>query len=233
MEIEEVVRKAGSQQAKDALKKLLTRYLNPAFGALPKAEVELIILDALEELGVISKEPQVYELVTTLRVTRTKARNLTYERELRRSSPSALDKRVKELLRNPIIDKKGSHFILEVENPLVSDHLRDKVQKLGHISDGSFSPSIVKLSVNAFVALVEDYLGDDTETARQVLVESGAPDKSLRGVVNAAAMKFSKRIASDAGEEVMKDVSSFFGAMMDGSMERLRGVAGELFRDSE
>ena len=179
----------------------------------------------------ISKDPQVYELVTTLRVTRTKARNLIYERELRCSSPSALDERVKELLRKPIIDKKNAHFILEVENPLVSDHLRDKVQKLGHISDGSFSPSIVKLSINAFVALVEDSLGDNAETARQVLVEAGAPDKSLRGVVNAVAMKFANRVAADTGEEVMKDVSSFFGAMMDGSMEALRRGAVELFRN--
>lgn len=115
MDIKESVTKADSQQTKDVLTKLLTRYLNPAFGALPKAEVELIILDALEELEVISKDPQVYELVTTLRVTRTKARNLIYERELRRSSPSALDERVKELLRKPVIDKKSAHFILEVE----------------------------------------------------------------------------------------------------------------------
>jgi len=34
MEIDEVVRKVDSQQAKDVLKNLLTRYLNPAFGAL-------------------------------------------------------------------------------------------------------------------------------------------------------------------------------------------------------
>lgn len=89
----------------------------------------------------------------------------------------------------------------------------------------------MKLSINAFVALVEDCLGDNAETARQVLVEAGAPDKSLRGVVNAVAMKFANRVAADTGEEVMKDVSSFFGAMMDGSMETLRRGAVELFRD--
>lgn len=170
-----------------------------------------------------------YELVTKLRVTRTKARNLIYERELRRSKPEDLDERVKEILRKPLIDKAGKHFILEVENPLVLDHLRAKVQELGHISDGSFSPSIVKLSVSAFVALVEDGLGDELTTVWKVLVDAGAPDTSFKGIVNAAAAKFAKRVADDAGEAVIKETSAFFGALVDGSMDRLREVGGKLF----
>jgi hypothetical protein len=118
MNFDSILSNTDGEESKTILKKLLSRYLSPAFGALPKSEVELIILDTLEELGAISAEPQVYELVTKLRVTRTKARNLIYERELRRSKPEDLDERVKEILRKPLIDKTGKHFILEVENPL-------------------------------------------------------------------------------------------------------------------
>lgn len=229
MNFDSILSNTDGEESKTILKKLLSRYLSPAFGALPKSEVELIILDTLEELGAISAEPQVYELVTKLRVTRTKARNLIYERELRRSKPEDLDERVKEILRKPLIDKTGKHFILEVENPLVLDHLRAKVQELGHISDGSFSPSIVKLSVSAFVVLVEDGLGDELTTVRQVLVDAGAPDTSFKGIVNAAAVKFAKRVADDAGEAVVKEASAFFGALVDGSMDRLRDFGGEMF----
>lgn len=66
----------------------------------------------------MNAEPQVYELVAKLRVTRTKARNLIYEWELRRSKPQDLDERERELLRKPVIDKTGKHFIIEVENTL-------------------------------------------------------------------------------------------------------------------
>ena len=123
MELEQIFRDAGDERAASALKALLERVLDPAFGALPKSEIELLILAALGEIGAISSEPGVYELVSKLRVTRTKARNLIYERELRRLSTTELDSRVKNLLKRPIIQKTGDQFVLEVENPLVSDHL--------------------------------------------------------------------------------------------------------------
>lgn len=88
---------------------------------------------------------------------------------MRRSTREDLEARIKALLRKPLIDKKGNHFMLEVENPLLLDHLRSKIQQLGHISDGSFSSSLVKLSVDAFVALVEDTLKDELEIAESVL----------------------------------------------------------------
>lgn len=152
MDLEQIIREAGDERAARVLKTLLERFLDPAFGALPKSEMELLLLGALEEIGAISSEPGVYELVSKLRVTRTKARNLIYERELRRLTPAELDSRVRTLLKRPIIQKAGDQFVLEVENPLVSDHLRSKVQILGHVSDGSFSPIIVKLPLDAVVA---------------------------------------------------------------------------------
>ena len=158
MDLEQIIREAGDARAASAMKALLERFLDPAFGALPKSEIELLILGALEEVGAISGEPSVYELVSKLRVTRTKARNLIYERELRRLTLDELDSRVRNLLKRPIIQKAGDQFVLEVENPLVSDHLRSKVQALGHISDGSFSPTIVKLPLDAVVALIEFYI---------------------------------------------------------------------------
>jgi hypothetical protein len=39
---------ADNERATQVLNTLLGRYLSPAFGALPKLEVELIMLDALE-----------------------------------------------------------------------------------------------------------------------------------------------------------------------------------------
>ncbi|MBA4501522.1 hypothetical protein [Marinobacterium marinum] len=221
---------AGNQSATQVLNTLLDRYLSPAFGALPKLEVELIMLDALEQLGVISPQPQVYELVSKLKVTRTKANKLLYERELRRSTSTDLDSRVKELLRSPLIDKKGTHFMLEVDNPLLLDHLRDKVRKLGYISDGSFSSSLVKLSVDAFVALVEDALKDELETAERVLKEAGAPDTSIKGVIKAACSKLAHRIASDTGEAAMQQVSDFFGALVGGKADELRAAAVQVFQ---
>ncbi len=42
--------------------------MNPAFGALPKNEVELIVLNVLEKLRAIDEEPELYEFVSKLKV---------------------------------------------------------------------------------------------------------------------------------------------------------------------
>lgn len=230
MDLKAVLNTAGSEQCTQVLNTLLDRYLNPAFGALPKLEVELIILDALEEPGAISPQSQVYELPSKLKVTRTKASKLLYERELCRSTGTDLNLRVKDLLRSPQIDKKGTHFILEVDNPLLLDHLRDKIRQLRRISDSSFTPSLVKLSVDAFVALVEDSLSDERETAQSVLRQAGAPDTSLKGVIKAACSKLADSVASDTGEAAMQQAADFFGALMGGKADALKAAAEEVFQ---
>jgi hypothetical protein len=221
--------KSNPEEDSIILKQLLTKYLNPAFGALPKLEVELLFLDALIELGCVNSEPTAYELTTTLRVTRAKAYKLLYERQLRRFSREELERRVKELLANPIIRKSGDAFQLAVENPLVSDHLRDKARRLGFVTDGSFSPSIVQLPVDGFVALVEDILGEKTGAAIATLQNAGAPDKTMKGLVRAATKKLAYRIAAESGEAALAEASNFFGSLINGEFDRLADVSRVLF----
>lgn len=230
MNLEEIMREAGEAKAASALKTLLERFLDPAFGALPKSEIELLILGALEEVGAISAEPVVYELVSKLRVTRTKARNLIYERELRRLTPAELDSRVRSLLKRPIIQKAGDQFVLEVENPLVSDHLRSKVQALGHISDGSFSPAIVKLPLDAVVALIEHYIPmEQRGPIRDTLVAAGAPDTSFKGVLKAVLKKVALKVASDTGEALLDNASEYISPIVDATIGHLADKISEVF----
>ncbi len=63
MEISSITAAAGTQKSKDALDTFLSAYLNPAFGALPKTEVELLVLSLLAQVGAISERPSVYEPV--------------------------------------------------------------------------------------------------------------------------------------------------------------------------
>ena len=158
MNLESILNELTEGETKKVLAGFLHSFTNPAFGSLPKNEIELKVLEMLVELTAIEKEPKEYELVSKLRITRSKARNLIYARELRRSNSQQLDEKVKNLLKKPIVQKKGDSFVMEVENPLVSDHLRAKVQGLGFYTDGSFSPSIIKLGGDAITALIESYL---------------------------------------------------------------------------
>lgn len=231
MDLEKIIRDIGDAKSASALKTLLERFLDPVFGALPKSEIELLLLETLAEVGAISAEPGVYELVSKLRVTRTKARNLIYERELRRLSTTELDSRVRNLLKRPIIQKAGEQFVLEVENPLVSDHLRSKVQALGHVSDGSFSPSIVKLPLDAVVALIEYYIPEDQRApVKTALIEAGAPDTSFKGVLKAVLKKVAGKVASDTGEALLDNASEYISPIVDAALGDLTEKISDVFR---
>lgn len=235
MDIKEKLEALEPAHLKDATEEFLEGFCTPAFGALPKSEIELLVLRFLEKVRVIGSDPEVYELVSKLKVTRTKARNLIYERELRRLSPSQLDDRVKSLLKRPLIQKSGEQFVLEVENPLVSDHLRSRVQKLGYVSDGSFSPSIVKLPLDAIVALLDFYIEDAQQSeVKRSLVAAGAPDSSFKGVVKSVLKKIATRVASESGEALIDKASEYIGPIVDAVTEGLTEKISEIFpRDNE
>ena len=219
-----------SDRSSNALVTFLESVTSPAFGALPKSEIELLILELLIEVDSVSSDPSEYELVSKLRVTRSKARKLIYERELRRSSPDDLDKMMKEVLKRPLIQKSGDLFILEVENPLVSDHLRAATKRLGFVSDGSFQPSIVKLSGDAIAAVVEDSLGkNDTEKVRLALIKAGAPDTSFAGVFKAVASKLASKAASKAGEALVDEISDTVGPILEGAAAKAGKAIKGLF----
>jgi len=230
VDIKLIINALPEAKAKAVLAQLLERYLTPAFAALPKNEVELLVLDALEQVGAISADPQLYELVSKLKVTRPKARRLIYDRELRHSSSADLDAKVKALLKRPLLQKQGELFVLEVENPLVSDHLRDKVQQLGYVSDGSFSPSLIKLGLEAITALIADLLSaDEQEQVRLALVAAGAPDGSFRGVLKATLKKVASKVAADSGEALMDKAAGYLAPIVDASIAALGEKAAELF----
>ena len=230
MDIKLIINALPEAKAKAVLAQLLERYLTPAFAALPKNEVELLVLDALEQVGALSAAPQLYELVSKLKVTRPKARRLIYDRELRHSSSADLDAKVKALLKRPLLQKQGELFVLEVENPLVSDHLRDKVQQLGYVSDGSFSPSLIKLGLEAITALIASLLSTtEQEQVRLALVAAGAPDGSLKGVLKATLKKVASKVAADSGEALMDKAAGYLAPIVDASIAALGEKAAELF----
>ncbi len=230
MKIKNHTLKTDAKLCQKVLAELLESYLDPAFGALPKKEVDLMMVQAMEKLGFVSETPSLYELVTQLRVTRAKARNLIYDMELRRLDTADLDTRVKEALKHPLLQKQGELFALEIENPLVIDHLRAKLQTLGHASDGSFSPSLVKISLGAVASLLEDYLTKaEQHSLRKTLVKAGAPDTSFHGVIKSTIKAIAKKVAQDSGDALVDKVNDYLAPMIDGAADVLAERAKGLF----
>ena len=216
---------AEEEVVRDALSRLLHGATSPAFGTLTKRELELLLLEAAIAVGFLDQEPTVYAMVRGLRITRSRARSLMYDRELRRQSADSLDVLARRVLSRPLLQNQTYAVALDIENPLLSDHLRDTLRRLGHTSDGSFSPNLIRLTDEAAAALIEYFIpAKDLERVKEALFKAGVKDKSLKGALKAMLRKAASKVASDTGEAIADDLGDFLGSLMKGQVGPLKDV---------
>ena len=229
MPVREAILNANEKTCQQALGDFLSRYLTPAFGALPKKEIDLMVLDMLETLKIISSEPKQYELAQRLHISQSKAGGLLYDRDLRRLLPTDLDRKVRDVLKSPIVQKQSDLFALEIDNKLVLEHLRAMVTDLGHATDGSFSPRLVKLSAEAFAALIEHCLDSDEQSrVKKALVKAGARGSTLKLLLEATVKLVGKKLV----ENTIESGSKYFAALLEAKSDTVTELFTNLFSQS-
>lgn len=229
MDIQYCINKIPAEKAKKSLSTLILKYSEPAFGTMSKRDFEILMFMQLQELGIISMQPDLYDIVTLLKITRTKARNLLYEANLRRSDIRNPDDQLRQLLLNPILIKDGDKIGIEIGDPFLIDHLKARLKKLKHITDASFSPELIRLSVDAYIDLFEYILPETSkESITKALVEIGAKeDTSIRGLIKGWLSRIGSKIADDAGSKVAEKLGEFLGALIEGSIDKIKKIISE------
>lgn len=236
--MQNIIKKLDEQNAekvKEVFAELLKGYLTPAYGSMSKRDFDILLFMKLQQLGLFEKNPDLYELVSELRVTRAKARNLLYESKLRQTSKEELDDELKEMLKRPVFLKDNDKIGIEISNPYLIDHLRAKLKQLNHITDGSFSPELVRLTTDAFVALFESYLPETSQKEiKRAFVSVGAKeDTSLKGVLKGVVKKLGTKVADKAGGAVADSVVDYLGPVINGSIASIKKVFSGFFKDEE
>lgn len=222
MNLDDALQRATTIQKEAALKLVLDGALSPALGALPKRELELLILDALIEVGYIDTDPKVYDMVQRLRVTKSRARSLLYERELRRLDSATLDVMAIEVLKAPRLQAQGYAIAVEIDNPYLADHIRNRVTSLGHVSDGSFSPALIRLSAAAASSLVDSYLDDKgRKKVAKALAKVGGNDKSVTGLMTKVIAAAASTVAGKAGEAAVNTGAELFGSLLEANEDKI------------
>ena len=201
----------NSDDIKLVFKELIKDYFSPAFGSISKRDLDILLFIKLQKLKLISENPEIYELISELRVTRAKARSLLYESKLRQSTTKQLDEELIEIITNPIFLKDNDKIGLEIGNPYLIDYIKDKLKKLNHITDGSFSPELIKLTPEAFVALFESYVPNESKSEiLKILISIGAnEDTSLKGALKGIFKKLGSKIADKVGEEISENIVDY------------------------
>lgn len=231
MEIISKIDTIDSEKVKEAFKDLMTDYLTPAFGSISKRDFEILLFMKLQNLGVFEKNPEIYDLVTQFKVTRTKARNLLYESKLRHTTSTELDEELKRIILHPIFLKDNDKIGIEIENPFLIDHLRSRLKKLNHITDGSFSPELVRLTSTAYIALFESLLPKESkDNIKKALIEAGATsDTSFKGVFKSALKKLGTKFADEAGGRVVESVADYLSPILSGSISLVKEKFASIF----
>lgn len=206
------VNAVAAENARTELADILNQYCQPSFGSMSKHDVDIAMFMAMQNLGLIdNKNPNIYDVVRKLHVTRAKARNLIYEVSLRRmKSEEAMEAELRELLSNPILLKETDKVALEIDNPLLIDYLRKRLKGLNHLTDGSFSPELVKMEYDAFAHIYDNTrTAEERDNIRNRLVELGIKQElTLRNTFTALLQYGGRKLAGKLGEGVAQDIAN-------------------------
>ncbi|MBH9552261.1 hypothetical protein [Inhella gelatinilytica] len=230
MNLIDVIDRQSPENMRSVLKAMLSTLITPAFGVHSKSEIELAVFRAFIQIGALPDNPQIYELVSGLRISRTKARRLIYDHELRTKSEADLHEEALAILRRPVLQKRGDSLALAVERPLVSDYIRAKVQERGRLTDGSFSPNIIILGVDAYADLVDFLIPDaNKKEAIASMIAAGVPENSVKGFIVAVCKKLASTVADDVGRAAVEE---YVSPMIDGGFEKFSELMVSIFNKS-
>ena len=230
MDIAGALNKLETSELQALLGRLLEEYAQPAFGVLPKREVDLMIYRTLRDAGVVAQDTPLYQLMADLRVSRSKARNLMFDLEIRQTQSGQLDDQVRSVIMNDSYFRDANWFVLEVENPVVQAHLREICRRARVVTDASFNPSLVRLPVSGLASVLEEFLtkAQQAEVKRGLYRAGKLDDPSFRGLMKRAMSDLAGRFAGKVGGEVMYGaigaVGEFLQPILSGDQEAITDI---------
>jgi hypothetical protein len=223
------------EHAKHALVIFIQLYITPAFGSLPKREIDIALFQVLQDLKIFDKNPEIYALLSSLRVTRNKARGLLYEANLRRSSNGNLDDELFDLLKDPVFLNDNDKVCLEIGNPLLIDHLKHSLRKVKRITDGSFSPELVKLTPEAYLALINHkFARVSKKDIKQALIDCGAKKQVNAKTLFLSVLKnIGKKAMGDATDTVGEAIGDYLGGLITHASKNVTELVEEILNKTK
>lgn len=224
MQIKEEQFNNKEPQLKKSVAEFLNAYMQPSFGSMSKRDVDIKLFCFMQDLGLISPNPSIYEVMRALNITRSKARNLIYEAEIRKElNFDQLDDMLRQKIAHPMFGKIGDKISIEIDNPLLIDHLRDRLKKIGHLTDGSFHAEVVTMSCDAFSDLYADLLSEANQNAiHSKFVALGLEqEKGVKPFLKNALKCVAHAALGKAGEGLVSSAQEIIGDWISGVFDNI------------
>ncbi len=203
--------------------KFIKAFKSPSFGALPKKEVELLVLRLLIEAGVFREKIDSYSLSRELCIPVSKARTLYYEYQLRNSEYNT--NYIIGLLKTAqvvIVDKKAV-IQIGVDSLFIKNQLEATIKELNDYPDYSFNKDILRFSTYTYLEMLRRFSDEEQinqieegvlKAVKESLKDNGYKPKSKAELFNI----FLEAAISAAGKETGKlTVDLTFGCFDGGT----------------
>ena len=226
----------GHEQMRDILANMVDRYCVPSFGSMSKHDIDLLMFDSMVKMGVISDNPTIYDVMKDLKVTRSKARTLIYEFQLRKiEDDDQLRSQLRKLMKTPLMSTMSKNVCLEVDNPYLVDFIRNELKRLGYITDGSFHTELVKMSTEAFASLYESILSEvSKQEIKDKLVKLGVkPDTSLKNLLPHLMVGVAKTMATATMGKVGENIADECIQYVSDNIDALKQTIGNFFQNDD
>ena len=144
---------------------LFELYTQNSFGSVSKRELDLYLFSKFKEMGIIQGESS-WDISKDLKISKNKAQTLLYESQLRYPLLDEKELVKKALDKIPQSFDKGV-FSLIVDDRFVRDCMRNFLAKHGFVSDLSFASDIIKVPVDAYWALQDEFNKDAVKSLKK------------------------------------------------------------------
>ena len=179
----------------------LDHYLQNGFGSLSKKEVDFLVLSLLFQYSDIKNKTN-FDLSIMFKIPDWRIKRLRYEYALRYEpiGDEALKKQFFHLLEKAklVIDKRQERVIFVSEDLMLKQAIQAKLKILGYFADTSFNPELLRINLDAFLALLESLYTEKErnkfETEIKKVVKDGRRIE-LKDIMN----EYLKGMSKDAG----------------------------------
>ena len=215
------------------LEQFLDVFVRNGFGALPKREIELVLLQLIKTNAESWNEGPlpIYQLARNLKLSPKRLQNLFDELDYRDESKSEewCDNQLKSILEHAEKIRDGEYIQFQIDDGLLRDYATAKVRAGYGIVDTSFNSAVIKLTGKRFVALAFELL--DENTRNEMLEQIPIADRNAEQ--DAQNTKGSIRLFIDAfmvkaGETAGKKSVDLGFAILTGGLSVVTDIVSNL-----
>ncbi|MBL8102323.1 MAG: hypothetical protein JNM02_07325 [Anaerolineales bacterium] len=138
----------------------LTEYLSNGMGAMPKREVDILVMGLLEKYAELDRQNN-YDLSILLQMTESQVKSLRYVAKLKYPPKEGkyIETQFLIVLAKSQFDIDKGKIVFIMENSFVRHAVQGRLKAKGMFADSSFNSEIVKIDHEALGNLIADMYG--------------------------------------------------------------------------